>query len=127
MRTAFVAFVIALIGTAAAAGDGPWSAPNWHVGASEKHGPFVHTTSMFVSPGPGYDRVELTCTIQDVRGRSRPESVRRQAKAKIAQGLWCGDGGDLGSWCVSLEEGAQLKWYDRTPCAGGEAQFSTGD
>lgn len=125
MRTA-VALVLALITTAAAAGDGPWSAPNWHLGATERHGPFAHTTSMYVSRGNGHDVVDLTCTIQDVRG-GKPETVRRQAKAQIAQGAWCGDGGDLGSWCVSLEEGADLKWFDRTPCAGGRSQFSTGD
>lgn len=127
MRTAVVALVLALINTAVAAGDGPWSAPQWHVAASERHGSFVHTTSMFVSRGKGHDIVELTCAIQDVRGGSRPETVKRKARAQLAQGLWCGDGGDLGSWCVSLEEGADLKWFDRTPCAGGNAQFSTGD
>lgn len=126
MRNAVVALVLALITTAAAAGDGPWSAPRWHLGATERHGPFVHTTSMYVSLGKGRTLVELTCTIQDVRG-GRPESVKRTGTAKMAQGSWCGGAGDLGTWCVKLEEGATLEWFERTPCAGGEAQFSTGD
>lgn len=128
MRTA-VALILALITTAAAAGDGPWSAPNWHVGATETKGAFQITTSMFVThrPGTSVDDVEVSCSVQNLTNRKDHSVVRARAKASPAQGLWCGDAGPLGEWCVRQEEGAPLIWYGRTPCAGGPVQFSTGD
>ncbi|MCJ2114186.1 hypothetical protein MKK64_23745 [Methylobacterium sp. E-025] len=128
MRSAF-AILLVLITTAAAAGDGPWSAPQWHLGASETKGQFAITTSMFVRhrPGTSYDDVEVSCSVQNLTNPSDHSMVRRMALASPAQDLWCGDAGPLGEWCVRQEEGATLTWYGRTPCAGGAAEFSTGD
>ena len=51
MRSLILA--LALINPCAALADeGPWSAPRWAVSTSERHGPFVHTTTLYVSPRP---------------------------------------------------------------------------
>jgi len=119
-------FALALISAPAAAEEGPWSAPAWYVGATERHGDTVLTTAMYVSRGPGHDVVDLHCTRQDLRTKAVTRR-RIQAAAQMAQGLWCGDGQALGRWCVDLREGAPLKWYGPTPCAAGPATFGTGD
>lgn len=120
--------LLVLIGTVApaAAEEGPWSAPSWYLGATERRGDVVLTTSMYVSPARGHSVVDLQCTRQDLR--TKAVSRRRvRAAAQMAQGLWCGDGRALGRWCVDLREGALLRWYGSTPCASGPATFGTGD
>jgi hypothetical protein len=126
-RVAIILFV--LITNAAAAGDGPWTSRRWHLGATETKGVFQITTSMFVThrPETSYDDVEVACSVQDLTNPRDHSMVRSHALASPAQDLWCGDAGPLGEWCVLQEEGATLTWYGRTPCAGGAAEFSTGD
>lgn len=127
MRILVLAALV-LIGTGipAAAEEGPWSAPSWYVGATERRGDVVLTTAMYVSPGAGHSIVDVHCTRQDLR--TKAVSRRRvRAAAKMAQGLWCGDAKAFGRWCVDLREGAPLRWYGPTPCASGPATFGTGD
>ncbi|TXN41706.1 hypothetical protein FV232_17140 [Methylobacterium sp. WL30] len=118
-----------LAGAAAVADEGPWSQPRWYVETTEAHGPFTHTTGMSVSQNAkaGRDDVEVMCQVTDVRAPRDAIVVRRRGKALFRQDAWCGDAGDLGSWCVALEEGAVMTWYGKTICAGGQATFSTGD
>ncbi|KQP90778.1 hypothetical protein [Methylobacterium sp. Leaf117] len=129
MRSVAVAILLALITTAAAADTGPWSAPNWYVSVSQKTGPFVHTTGMAVTSNQatGKDDVEVMCQITDTRRPQDAIVVRRKGTAQMAQGLWCGGASDLGTWCLSLETGARIEWFEKTPCAKGVAEFSTGD
>lgn len=121
---------LALINPCAAlAGDGPWSAPHWYVGVVQQAGPFTHVTGMHVSRNAkaGRDDVDVTCTITDRRAPRDAVVIRRKGAALMRQDAWCGDAGDLGSWCLPLEHGATLTWYGKTPCAAGPAEFSTGD
>ncbi|MCJ2006745.1 hypothetical protein [Methylobacterium sp. J-092] len=126
MRFAILVLAV-LYPWAAIAGDGPWSAPNWAVSTTERHGPFTHATTLYVSPGRGHDVVEAHCSITDWRAPKEAVIVKAKGRAQMAQGLWCGGAGKLGTWCVDLAEGAAMRWYDKTICAGGPAQFSTGD
>lgn len=114
---------------AALAGDGPWSAPRWYVGVVQEAGPFTHVTGMHVSRNRrgGHDDVEVTCSVTDRRAPKDAVVIKRRGKALLRQDAWCGDAGDLGEWCVGLEEGARMSWFGKTPCAAGAASFSTGD
>ncbi|KQP94121.1 hypothetical protein ASF60_13535 [Methylobacterium sp. Leaf113] len=128
MRSLILALAVANP-CAALADEGPWSAPNWYVGVVQQAGPFTHVTGMHVSRNAraGRDDVELTCSVTDRRSPRDAVIIRRKGKALFRQGSWCGDAGDLGEWCVPLEYGASMKWFGRTPCAAGMAEFSTGD
>jgi hypothetical protein len=129
MRSVVAIILLALIATAAAADTGPWSAPHWYVGVTQEAGPFTHTTGMQVSSNPvtGKDDVELTCSVTDRRAPKDAIVIKRRGVAQMAQGSWCGGAGDLGTWCVTLETGARIEWFEKTPCAAGIAEFSTGD
>lgn len=118
-----------LAGAAAVADEGPWSQPRWYVETTQQAGPFRHTTGMSVSRNAraGHDNVEVMCQVTDVRSPRDAIVVRRKGAALLRQDAWCGDAGDLGNWCVGLEEGAVMTWFGSTPCAGGPATFSTGD
>lgn len=111
----------------ALAEGGPWSAPQWAVSTSETHGPFTHATTLYVSSSGGHDVVEAVCSITDRRAPKDAVIIKAKGRAQMAQGLWCGGAGKLGTWCVDLVEGATMEWYDKTICAGGPASFSTGD
>ena len=126
----FIILAIAVLyPSLALSGDGPWSAPNWYVGVTQEAGPFQHTTGMAVSSNQraGHDDVEVTCTITDRRAPRDAVVIRRKGAALYRQDAWCGDAGDLGNWCVPLQEGATMTWFGKTPCAAGVAEFSTGD
>ena len=121
---------LALINPSLALSDtGPWSAPHWYVGVVQQAGPFSHVTGMHVSRNAkaGHDDVEITCSITDRRAPKDAVVIRRKGAALLRQDAWCGDAGDLGSWCLPLEYGATMRWYGKTPCARGVAEFSTGD
>lgn len=123
------ALILALALASPAAAGEVWTDPLWHLGATSRHGAFVTTTSMYVkrTGRPSGDRVDIVCSVTDTRRPVSHAVVRGRGRALYRQGLWCGDGGALGSWCVTLEHGATLMWYGKTPCAGGAAEFSTGD
>lgn len=99
------------------------------MGVTQQASPFTHTTGMQFSQNAkaGHDDVEITCSITDRRAPKDAVVLRRKGSALLRQDAWCGDAGDLGQWCVALEEGAVMQWYGKTPCAGGPAAFSTGD
>lgn len=124
-----LAILLVLIAGGATAGDGPWSAPRWYVGVMQEAGPFQLVTGMQVSRNAkaGRDDVEVTCSVADRRAPRDAVVIRRKGTALTRQDAWCGDAGDLGSWCLPLEEGARMTWYGKSPCAGGVAEFSTGD
>ncbi|WP_311276027.1 hypothetical protein [Methylobacterium sp. WCS2018Hpa-22] len=126
MRSLILAVAV-LYPWAALADEGPWSAPAWAVSTSQTHGPFVHATTLYVSPGRGHDVVEAICSVTDKRAPKDAVIFKRKGKALMRQGSWCGNVGDLGEWCVPLEYGASMTWYGKTICAAGVAEFSTGD
>jgi hypothetical protein len=126
----FLILAIAVINPSLALAEGgPWSAPNWYVGVVQEVGPFTHVTGMHVSSNPrtGKDDVQLTCSMMDRRAPKDAVIIKRRGTAQMAQGSWCGGAGDLGTWCVDLEPGAVMQWFETTPCAAGVAEFSTGD